>query len=65
MRNWFREKGRPRRLYNIIAWALFEATTIYGLVLALIAFDWRLIVAPAMLTIIGFVMTFPQESSSL
>jgi hypothetical protein len=57
----FRERGAPRRLRNIIAWALFEAVTIYGLVLALTASDWRLIVPPAMLTIIGFVVTFPQE----
>lgn len=63
MRNLFRERGRPSRLYNIIGWALFEATTIYGVVLAMIAFDWRLIIPPAMLTILGFVVTFPRNSS--
>jgi uncharacterized integral membrane protein len=61
MRARLREQGRPRRMYNIIGWALFESVTIYGLVLAFIAFDWRLIVPPAMLTILGFVVTFPQE----
>ena len=61
MRNFFRERGRPSRVYNIIGWALFEATTIYGVVLAFIAFDWRLVIPPAMLTILGFAVTFPQE----
>jgi hypothetical protein len=49
-------------LYNILPWALFESVTIYGVVLNLILVDWRLIVAPAMLTILGFVVTFPKSS---
>jgi FtsH-binding integral membrane protein len=61
MRARFRERGAPSRLYNIITWALLEATTIYGLVLAIIAFDWRLLIPPAMVTILGFVVTFPRE----
>ena len=61
VRGYFRAKGRPSRVYNIIGWALFEASTIYGLVLALIAFDWRLLVPMAALTIVGFAVTFPRD----
>jgi F0F1-type ATP synthase membrane subunit c/vacuolar-type H+-ATPase subunit K len=61
MRAWLRERGAPRRLYNIIGWALFESITIYGLVPALILSDWRLIAAPAALSISGFILTFPSE----
>ena len=63
MRARFRERGAPSRLYNIVTWALLEATTIYGLVLAMVAFDWRLLIPPAMLTILGFTLTFPQEGT--
>ncbi len=56
-----RERPTPVPVANIICWALFEAVTIYGLVLAFIALDWRLIVPPEMLSILGFVMTFPQQ----
>ena len=61
IRSLFRGPGKPRRLYNIVGWALFESVTIYGLVLALLLADWRLIVAPALLTILGFALTFPSE----
>jgi FtsH-binding integral membrane protein len=62
MRGWMRDRGRPAHLYNIVTWALLEAVTIYGLVLAMVKFDWRLIVAPALATFAGFVLTFPQEA---
>lgn len=65
MRARFRSRGAPRRLYNVVTWALLEATTIYGLVLAMIAADWRLLIPPAMLTILGFVVTFPQEEITI
>jgi hypothetical protein len=61
MRGWMRDHGRPAHLYNIVTWALLESVTIYGLVLAMIKFDWRLIAAPAMLTVAGFVLTFPRD----
>jgi len=61
VRNWFRDRGQPRRKYKIVGWALFEAITVYGLVLAFIAVDWRLIVPPAALTILGFGATFPRD----
>lgn len=63
MRGWMRDHGRPSHLYNIVTWALLESVTIYGLVLAMIKSDWRLIAAPAMLTFAGFVLTFPQEGT--
>ena len=62
IRGWMRDHGRPARLYNIVTWALLESITIYGLVLAMLKADWRLIAAPALLTFAGFVFTFPQEA---
>ena len=61
MRGFMRDRGRPAHLYNIVSWALFEASAIYGLVLSFVKLDWRLIVAPEMLAIVGFGVTFPQE----
>ena len=59
--NWMRDHGRPRKLVYILRWALLESVTIYGLLAAFIRFDWRLIVPPAMLSILGFALSFPQE----
>ena len=61
MRGWLRERGRPLQMYNVVGWALLESVTIYGLVLALMTMDWRMIALPAALTIAGFIITFPQE----
>ncbi|HYS56204.1 MAG TPA: hypothetical protein VER58_20790 [Thermoanaerobaculia bacterium] len=58
----FRERGAPRRLYNIIAWALLESITIYGFILALVRMDWKMILPPAALTIAGFIITFPHQA---
>ena len=65
MRARLREMGRPPRLYNIVCWALLESVTIYGLVPAFTHHDWRLVAGPAMLSIAGLVMTFPQADASV
>jgi MFS family permease len=59
--NWMRDRGRPRRVVYIVRWALLETVTIYGLLAAFTRLDWRLIVPPAMLSILGFALSFPQE----
>ena len=46
----------------IMGLALFEAATIFGLLAAFLAHDWRLILAPAALTMVGFVRLFPGET---
>jgi len=61
MRARLRDMGRPPAVYNIVGWALLESITIYGLVVALIHADWRLIAGPAVLTLAGYVITFPRE----
>ena len=64
MRARLRALGRPLAVYSIVGWALFEAVSIYGLVLAFVHLDWRLIVAPAAVSIAGFITTFPGEINS-
>ncbi len=59
----FRERQLPMRMTNIVFWSLLEAITIYGLVLSFVCKDWRLIVGPAFLTALGFILTFPQEQT--
>jgi F0F1-type ATP synthase membrane subunit c/vacuolar-type H+-ATPase subunit K len=60
---WLRGRGRPRRLVYIVRWALLESVAIYGLVAAFVRFDWRLIIPPAMLSILGFALSYPQEEA--
>lgn len=58
----------PRLLSNKqLAWvpslAMFEAPAIFGLLAAFLAQDWRLFIAPWVLSLIGFATRFPSESA--
>jgi FtsH-binding integral membrane protein len=57
----FRERRVPPRVRNIVFWALLESISIYGVVLAFLYRDWRLMAPPLMVSILGFAMSFPQE----
>lgn len=50
---------QPPRVRMLVSLALFEACTILGLVLAFMNQDWRLILTPLALTLIGFFRAFP------
>jgi F0F1-type ATP synthase membrane subunit c/vacuolar-type H+-ATPase subunit K len=51
----------PPRLKMIIALALFEACTIFGLVAAVLHHDWRLIVPPWIASLVGFMREWPSS----
>jgi hypothetical protein len=61
MRARLHERGAPPRMRNIVFWALLESIGIYGLVVAFVYQDWRLMVPPLMLSILGFAVSFPQQ----
>jgi F0F1-type ATP synthase membrane subunit c/vacuolar-type H+-ATPase subunit K len=44
----------------ILSMALFEACSVFGLVTAFIQHDWRLILAPWVASLIGFVRQWPS-----
>ena len=50
---------------KLAAWipslALFESSSIFGLLAAFLARDWRLFVAPWILSLIGFMTRFPSD----
>ena len=50
---------QPFRVRMILSLALYEACTVMGLVVAFLNQDWRLILAPLALTLVGFFRTFP------
>jgi hypothetical protein len=51
----------PQRLRMIVALAMFEACSIFGLVTVVLYKDWRLFVAPWVLSLIGFVREWPRD----
>ena len=51
----------PARLKMIVALALFEACSIFGLVAAILQHDWRLVLPAWMLALAGFVRAFPKD----
>jgi hypothetical protein len=61
MRARLHERGAPTRLRNIVFWSLLESISIYGVVVAFLYQDWRLMAPMLMLSIIGFAISFPQQ----
>ena len=49
---------RPRFILRL---AFFETCTVFGLMAALLAQDWRLFIAPWALSLMGFARQFPSE----
>ncbi len=47
----------------IASLAMFEASAIFGLVAAFLAQDWRLFIAPWVLSLIGFATRFPSADA--
>ena len=45
----------------IVRLALFESCAIFGLVVAFLTRDWRLFLAPWVMSLIGFMSTFPSD----
>ena len=48
----------------IARWAIVETSTIYGLIAAMLASDWRLFAAGWALSLLGFVLAFPPEQTA-
>lgn len=46
----------------IVRLALFESCAIFGLLVAFLTRDWRLFLAPWVLSLIGFISNYPSES---
>lgn len=49
----------PARTKMIMALALFEACSVFGLLAAFLRHDWRLIVAPWIASLVGFMREWP------
>lgn len=60
---WMRERGTPLRITYILRWVIFETVALQGVVAAALLTDWRLMVPPAALAIIGFAISFPQQET--
>ena len=52
------------RLPWITRWAIIEMSTLYGLIAAFIAHDWRLFVIGWVLSLIGFALAFPSRQEA-
>lgn len=48
----------------VAAMAMFEASSVFGLVAAFLVQDWRLFVAPWVLTLFGFIREFPRDATA-
>ena len=51
------------RVRNIVCWALLEVMVVFGLLASFLYHDWRLILPPAMVAILGFLLTFPRAET--
>lgn len=54
-------RGVARETTLIVKMAMLEAVTIFGLVAAFLAHDWRLILPTWALSLVGMLRSFPQE----
>lgn len=54
--------GVPLHRALMVRWALLEAVTIFGLIAAFIVGSREVIVPPLVVSVIGFVLSFPSES---
>lgn len=52
------------RVRMIMAMAMFEASSIFGLVAAFLVKDWRLFLAPWVLTLFGFIREYPRDEAA-
>ena len=61
---WNAMATHPLQVRMITSMAIFESGAVFGLIAAFLANDWRLYLAPWMITLLGFLRCFPSEDAS-
>jgi len=61
---WNAMRTRPLQLRMVTSMAIFESAAVFGLVATFIANDWRIYLAPWLVTLMGFLRCFPSEETA-
>lgn len=57
------KSGKPPRVVYITRWALLESIVIFGLIATIISHDVRVLIAPWLLSLIGFAQSYPSADT--